>query len=275
MALRKIIQIDEEKCDGCGECVTGCAEGALVIVNGKAKLIGEAICDGFGDCVGECPQGALTVTEREAEEYNEEITRMHLMKTRGQQGVQAFENAQAKHQPVENKKPAPPFHPPHPGGGGCPGAQAKMLNRQGDTGPNPVQGSGDLPQVVRPAIDQWPIQLHLVPPAAPFFKNRDLVLMSTCAPLACPDVNWRYVHGRGIAVACPKLDRLDGYVEKLAAILSEPTIPRVLVLRMQVPCCGGLTQLALEARNQNGRTDLIVEEVVVGLEGEVQFQREL
>jgi hypothetical protein len=121
--------------------------------------------------------------------------------------------------------------------------------------------------VIVPELAQWPIQLHLIPATAPFLRDRELAVIATCAPVAMPDANWRYVRGRAVALACPKLDRTEGYVDKLAAILSEPTIPRAVVVRMEVPCCGGLTGMVVEAARRTGRTDLEVVEATVGLQG--------
>jgi hypothetical protein len=130
-------------------------------------------------------------------------------------------------------------------------------------------------QVIPSELNQWPTQLHLVPVEAPFFKNRELVVLSTCSPSASPDVNWRFIRGRAIAIACPKLDRTEGYVEKLSAILASNGIPKVIIVRMEVPCCGGLTMMVQEAARKSGRTDLIVEEAVIGLDGELQNVKEL
>lgn len=133
-----------------------------------------------------------------------------------------------------------------------------------------VAGHAGLPpQVNASELRQWPVQMHLVPPGAPFFKGRELVIMSTCAPLASADMHWRFLRGRSVVVGCPKLDRTEGYVEKLASILSEPSIPRVLVVRMEVPCCGKLTNLVQEAVRNTGRGDLSMDEVIVSLEGNV------
>ncbi len=266
MTTRKIIEIDEAKCNGCGKCVTGCAEGALAIINGKAKVVKEQYCDGFGDCVGECPTGALKLVDREAPEFNETAVRTHLAQTRGTAGIQQFEKAQAVHA-GHAISPAPPT-PPH---GGCPGSAQRMRAATGSPDSNrPTASQGLPPAVNRSELTQWPVQLHLVSPQAPFFKNRELVLLSTCAPIASADVHWRFIRGRSVIVACPKLDRREGYVEKLAAILSEPTVPKVIVVRMEVPCCGGLTAILEEAVELSGRTDLQVEEVVVGLDGTTQ-----
>jgi ferredoxin len=231
---RKIIEIDEAKCNGCGACVTGCAEGALAIVNGKAKLVSDVFCDGLGACIGECPTGALKIVERDALEFDEAS--------------------------VQRKVPP---------AGGCPGMQIRFAE-QSKVGKLKVERHGASGQVTPSELNQWPTQLHLVPPVAPFFKNRELVVLSTCSPSASPDVNWRFIRGRAIAIACPKLDRTEGYVEKLTEILKSNGIPKVIIVRMEVPCCGGLTMIVKEAARQSGRADLIVEEAVIGLDGELR-----
>ena len=232
---RKIIEIDEEKCNGCGACVTGCAEGALQIVNGKAKLVSDVFCDGLGACIGECPTGALKIIERDAPEFDEAAVEKHL-----------------------HKQKAPPA-------GGCPGLQIRFGQQR--PAAKPASASG---QVIPSELNQWPTQLHLVPVEAPFFKNRELVVLSTCSPSASPDVNWRFIRGRAIAIACPKLDRTEGYVEKLTGILKANGIPKVIIVRMEVPCCGGLTMMVKEAARRSGRTDLVVEEATIGLDGELR-----
>jgi len=245
---RKIIEIDEEKCNGCGACITGCSEGALAIVNGKAKLVSEIFCDGLGACVGECPTGALKIIEREAPEFDEAAVQKHIQK----------------------KVPPPDSRAKHATGqsvGGCPGMQVRFGQQKAAAKPVASTVSG---QVIPSELNQWPTQLHLVPPVAPFFKNRELVVLSTCSPSASPDVNWRFIRGRAIAIACPKLDRTEGYVEKLAEILKSNGIPKVIIVRMEVPCCGGLTIMVKEAARRSGRNDLIVEEAVIGLDGELR-----
>lgn len=254
---RKIITINEDLCNGCGECVTACAEGALQIVAGKAKLVREQYCDGFGDCVGECPTGALKIVESDVPDYDPAAARVHVARTGGEEAVRKFDTAAQRHG-AEAGRPRP---------GGCPG----MAMRDYPAAPAaPVAASAGLPPRVQSSeLRQWPIQIHLVPPGAPFFKGKELVVMSTCAPLASADVHWRFLRGRSVVVGCPKLDRTDGYVEKMAAILSEPTLPQVIVVRMEVPCCGGLTALVRAAAQASGRRDLVVEEVAVALNGDV------
>lgn len=236
---RKIIEINEDLCNGCGNCVTGCAEGALQIVDGKAKLVNEVFCDGLGACIGTCPTGALKMIERDAPEFDEAAVEAHL------------------------GKPLPKTPPP----GGCPGLQIRFGEPKKSA---PAASTAVSGQVIPSELNQWPTQLHLVPSVAPFFKNRELVVLSTCSPSASPDVNWRFIRGRAIAIACPKLDRTEGYVEKLTEILKSNGIPKVIIVRMEVPCCGGLTMMVKEAARRSGRTDLVVEEATIGLDGELR-----
>lgn len=260
---RKIIEINEDLCNGCGDCIVGCAEGALQLVDGKARLVKERYCDGFGDCVGACPTGALQIIERDADEYDIEATREHVSQTGGETAVKRFDEANEEH---ERKEQA--MNQPKPGG--CPGMQVRFGSKaQGARQTTQGTGSKISEQVIRSDLEQWPIQLHLVPPTAPFFEDKELVVLSTCSPVASPDVHWRYVRGRSLVVACPKLDRTEGYVEKLAAIMAQNNIPKVIIVRMQVPCCGGLTMITKQALAASGRTDLIVEEVTIGLDGEL------
>lgn len=233
---RKIIEIDEAKCNGCGACVTGCAEGALAIVDGKAKLVNDVFCDGLGVCIGECPTSALRIVERDAPEFDEAAVNMEI-------------------------------HKKTPPAGGCPGMQIRFGQQETATRSAPSTIPG---QVIPSELNQWPTQLHLVPVEAPFFKNRELVILSTCSPSASPDVNWRFIRRRAIVIACPKLDRTEGYVEKLTAILAANGIPKVIIVRMEVPCCGGLTMIVKEALRRSGRGDLVVEEAVIGLDGELR-----
>ncbi len=286
---RKIITIDEELCNGCGECVTACAEGALQIVNGKAKLVKEDFCDGFGACIGDCPTGALKIVERDAAEYDAAAARAHILATGDAEALRRFDEAAAAHTREHEQgrgRPAGPagFTPPPaaatppaaprlapPAFGGCPGSRMRVFNEEGPAArPAPTPTSAGLPAQVNPSeLRQWPIQLHLVQPGAPFFRGKELVVMSTCGPIASADTHWRFLRGRSVVVACPKLDRTDPYVDKLAAILSEPSIPKVIVVRMEVPCCGGLTRIVAEAAEASGRQDLTVEEVTLSLDGAV------
>jgi len=234
-------------------CITACAEGALQLVDGKAKLVKEQFCDGFGDCMGECPTGALKIVERDVPDYDPAATREHVAKTGGAQAHEM--KARAGHMMAH--------------GGGCPGTRMRMATEAPSAAPTPT-GAG-MPSQVNPSeLRQWPVQIHLVQPGAPFFKNKELVIMSTCGPIASADVHWRFLRGRSVVVGCPKLDDTEGYAEKLGAILSEPSIPKVIVVRMEVPCCGGLTAIARQAVQLSRRKDLEFQEVVVSLDGDIR-----
>lgn len=226
---RKIIRIDEERCDGCGLCASACHEGAIAIIDGKAKLVSDTYCDGLGDCLGECPQSAITIEERDAVPYDEQAVEKHL--------------AQPKH---------PPASPPSAGGHahgnlpcGCPGTAARTLKPA-------VQRRSHPDHPAESALGQWPIQLRLVSPSMPFLQNADLLLCADCVPFAVPDFHSRYLAGHAIAVACPKLDDSEEMVERLAEIFSQARPRSVKVLRMEVPCCGGLVQAAHQAMETAG-----------------------
>ncbi len=234
------------------------------MIDGKAKLVKENFCDGFGDCIGECPTGALTIEERDADEYDEDATRQNLMNTHGAEAVKRFEEAGKVHAAKTQSVP-----PPGPPPGGCPGHAMRMNMQEETREATSGVSAGGPKQAIPSELNQWPVQLHLVQPGAPFFKNKELVVISTCSPVASADVHWRFIRGRSQIVACPKLDRTEPYVEKMAAILSEASIPKVIVLRMEVPCCGGLTMMVREAVAMTGRSDLEMEEVVVSLNGDI------
>lgn len=284
---RKIITIDEDKCNGCGECVSACAESAIQVINGKAQLVKEQYCDGMGDCLGECPTGALKIEELDVPAYDAAATRTHVVQTGGVAAVNKFDAAAVRHRaqadaaagvvdpgvPASARPAAAAHH--HHGGGGCPGSRMRMLQPTAPAAA-PMPATGGLPSKLNPSeLAQWPVQIHLVSPQAPYFKHKELVIMSTCGPLASADVHWRFLRGRSVVVGCPKLDDTSGYAEKLAAILAEPTIPKALVVRMEVPCCGGLTAIAQEAVRLIGRTDLKLDEVTLALSGDVISQEEV
>ncbi len=248
--LRPIIEINEALCDGCGACVISCAEGAIQISGGKARVVKEEFCDGLGACIGTCPTGALKIVEREAPAFDEAAAMAHV-----------------KAGPVQTSVPkGAPALPVALSHGGCPGSRALVQEHAQDAKPSNDAG---LPARVNASdLGQWPVQLHLVPVRAPFFEGRELVVMSTCAPLASADVHWRFLRGRSVVVACPKLDRTDPYVDKLSMIFASNTIPRVLVVRMTVPCCGGLTHLVRQAAERSGKA-VTVEEIIVDVDGAI------
>lgn len=235
MQKRTIIHIDEDKCDGCGLCVPNCAEGAIQIIDGKARLVAENLCDGIGDCLGHCPQGALTLIEREAEAFDEEAVEAHL--------------AQMKS----------PFQ------GGCPGSRVQSLKAQGIS---PARAGAYQPQASE--LGQWPVQLALVPTRAPFFEGADLLISADCVPFAYPDFHRKLLRGKTVLVACPKLDNVAPYIEKLADIFAHNDINSITIARMTVPCCGGLVRLVDMALERSGRDDIPIYTLVIGLQGELQ-----
>ncbi len=220
MPVRNIIRIDEEKCDGCGDCITACAEGALRLVNGKAKLVSDTYCDGLGVCIGNCPRGAITIEQREAPAYDEAAVEKHLA--------------------AEQKSPSAPATIPH----ACPGSAARSFKRPDCTNRTDVQ------QTAESQLGQWPVQLMLVPPQAPYLQGADLLVCADCVPFAVPDFHDRYLAGRAVLVGCPKLDDLNFYCQKLTQIFAEARPSRITVLKMEVPCCGGLAQAAISARDE-------------------------
>jgi Pyruvate/2-oxoacid:ferredoxin oxidoreductase delta subunit len=220
MATRKIVRIDEQKCDGCGQCASACAEGAIEIVDGKARLVSESYCDGLGACLGTCPQDAIIIEEREAPEFDEEAVKKHLAGK-------------------EKAKPLPC---------GCPGtAMRELAGAKGCPGSAPAETSPAAAGGSQ--LGHWPVQLRLVPPSAPFLKGADLVVAADCSAFALPDLHRRYLRGRAVLVGCPKLDDLDFYREKLQEVFREARPASVVVLRMEVPCCAGIAHAVREARD--------------------------
>lgn len=257
---RAIIRIDEELCNGCGQCVDACAEGAIQMVNGKARLVKEEYCDGLGDCIGECPTGALTIEHRKAAAFDPEAVEKHLHSMNNATTAKHMAQTSAPHKAEPDPKTF----------SGCPGMRQRVAAAPA-TNPATAVESTNLPGMAIPSeLRQWPVQLHLVSPAAEYFNNRELLVLNSCAAVASADVHWRFLRGRSVVIACPKLDRTEGYIEKLASILQNITIPAVIIVRMEVPCCSGLTALVKKAVAQTSRTDLGVHEVVVDLNGEIR-----
>jgi Pyruvate/2-oxoacid:ferredoxin oxidoreductase delta subunit len=246
---RKIIQIDERKCNGCGLCVPACHEGALAIVDGKARLVKDSYCDGLGDCLGECPQDAITIVERDVDPYDEAAVQKHLA-----------DQAKARN------KPQPPAGGGCPGlraftlatGGGCPGQQAKTLA--------PAKPAAD--EAPPSALGQWPIQLHLVSPQAPYWQDADLLVAADCVLAAYPALHQDLLPGRKLVIACPKLDDTGNYVEKLASIIGRNSIRSLTIARMEVPCCGGIQVIAEQALARSGKT-IPVQTITIGIQGDI------
>lgn len=297
--LREIVHIDEDLCDGCGDCVPACHEGALQIIDEKARLVSDLMCDGLGACLGHCPQGAITIEKREAEPYNETEV-MKLMVEKGENTVvahlqhlkdhQEFDflkegvaflkansaglsfdvnnvikrvhnsgNGHKQHEPHQHVEPMQHMH----AGGGCPGARSMSFSPEGLSVDEAEQVSG------RSELRQWPVQMHLINPRAGYFQNSDLVLAADCVAFALGNFHQKWLKDKTVAIACPKLDDgQDVYLQKLTSLIDDAQINTMTVMIMQVPCCGGLLQMA-QAAAQNAGRKIPVKAVVVGIQGEI------
>jgi len=252
-----MVKIDEEKCNGCALCVPSCAEGAIQIIDGKARLVSDNLCDGLGACLGDCPQDAITIEEREADEFDESAVEEHLKKI--------GRDSQPHH---DEPKPHAGGGCPSaavksfaaPVGGGCPSARMMNFSDAKEEEPAAV---GSRPS----RLAQWPIQLHLVPPTAPFFQNADVVLAADCVPFAYADFQEDLLKGKALAIACPKLDDTSPYVDKLAAMITQSNIKSLTVVHMEVPCCNGLIFMAQQAIAKSGR-DVPLKTVCISIRGD-------
>ncbi len=248
---RNIITIDEDKCNGCGLCVNACHEGALVMENGKAKLISDSYCDGLGNCLPECPTNAIKIIEREAEAFDEELVKKHM---EHKTAVKGATTSAAASQPAQT-----PFH------GGCPGSRAMAIKRAPETGVTTIPAPA---QQLSSELMQWPCQIKLVPVNAPYFDNCDLLIAADCTAFAYANIHKDFMKNRITLIGCPKLDEGD-YSEKLTAILANNEINSVNVLRMEVPCCGGIVSAVKNALIQSGKM-IPWSVVVIGTDGEIR-----
>lgn len=244
MAMRKVVVIDEAKCDGCGECVTSCAEGAIAVVDGKARLVSEIYCDGLGACLGHCPQGAITVEEREAAAFDEAATQKHLDTLRRAQAATALRVTETPHQ--------------------CPGSMMRSLERPASAAASAHTPMANMPSELR----NWPVQLTLVPPMAPYLQGADLLLVADCVPFAYADFHRRFLKDKPVIIGCPKLDQMDAYAKKLTEIVRVASPRSLSVLHMEVPCCSGFTRLAQYAL-QAAASDIPLVDVTIGIRGEI------
>jgi Pyruvate/2-oxoacid:ferredoxin oxidoreductase delta subunit len=258
--VRKIVQIDEARCDGCGECITSCAEGAIALVGGKARLVSDVYCDGLGACLSDCPQGAITVIEREAAGFDEAAVAARLASL-GRPPLPAPGHAPAA--PAASHGPGP--------GPGCPGSAARELPRRGlavmKDGPGP-----SLPQAPRQGgstLSHWPVQLTLVPPQAPWLAGAHLLVAADCVPFAYAAFHADFLAGRKLVVGCPKLDDNQAYAAKLAQLCERNDLASITVVRMEVPCCGGIAWAAREGVARSGKA-IPVHDVVIGVDGGVR-----
>ncbi len=293
--LREIVHIDEESCNGCGDCVPACHEGALQIIDDKARLVSDLMCDGLGACLGHCPQGAITIEKREAQPYNETEV-MKLMVEKGEntvvahlqhlkehqefeflkEGVQFLKNnksdihfdIQKVMQRVHNSEKqtshehVKPMHHAH-SGGGCPGSQSMSFAPQGITLGDEETVSG------KSELKQWPVQMHLINPQASYFQNSDLLVAADCVAFSLGNFHQKWLKDKTVAIACPKLDSdMDVYLNKLISLIDEAKINTMTVMIMQVPCCGGLLQM-VQTAVQNANRKVPIKAVVVGIQGEI------
>lgn len=277
---RKIIKIDDDKCTGCGLCIPNCPEGALQLIDGKARLVSDLFCDGLGACIGHCPEDAIAVEEREAEEYDERRVMANIVK-QGENVIRAHLEHLREHGQGEILDEAiqflkergievPPGFSREPGERelavncpSCPGTKA-MDFRGGEAS----RGEAERPSAPRRSrLGQWPVQIMLVPPSAPYFRDADLLLAADCVPFAYPSFHEDLLAGKILLVGCPKLDDADFYVEKLTEILKRNDIRSVTVAHMEVPCCTGIVRIAEAALAASGK-DVPLTAVELGVKGE-------
>lgn len=238
---RKIIEIDDELCDGCGQCVPGCAEGALEIIDGKARMAAEKFCDGLGACLGECPNGALRIVEREAEDFDEEAVEAHL---------------DARVKPEES-----PTRPPVQ----CPSARLQTFIPSASGAAAHSAESGPRRHS---SLSHWPVQIRLVPPTAPFLKGARLLVAADCAPFAYADFHRDFLRDKVVMVGCPKFDEVKEYIQKFTDIFKTAEIRSITAVIMEVPCCSGLPFILRKAMEASGK-QIPLEEVVISTRGEV------
>ena len=245
--IRKIVKIDEEKCTGCGLCASACHENAIVMENGKAHLLRDDFCDGFGDCLPACPAGAITIEERESAEYNPAAVEMRKQILAQQ---------------------ASGVHMAHPHAGGCPGSAMHTFNRtQNPAHTSESENETAEKTAVRSELMQWPVQIKLLPVQAPFYENANLLIAADCTAYAYATFHRDFIKNHITLVGCPKLDEGD-YTEKLTAIISQNNIKSLTIVRMEVPCCGGLERAATEALKASGKF-LPWRVVVISRDGEI------
>ncbi len=300
--IRELVKIDEELCNGCGECVPNCHEGALQIIDNKARLISDLLCDGLGACIGHCPLGAITIEKREAEAYNETKV-MELMVEKGKNTVIAHLKHLKDHnettflkegvrflranessisfsvdeviEVVHNHGHKPQTHAPAAGqahvharpmahsGGGCPGSQAMSFEPRG------MEVDKSQTVSAQSQLRQWPVQMHLINPSANYFQNADLLIAADCVSYALGNFHQQYLKGKSLAIACPKLDSgMETYLQKTIALIDQAKVNTITVMIMSVPCCGGLLQMVKTAASHASRK-VPIKLAIVSVEGAV------
>jgi NAD-dependent dihydropyrimidine dehydrogenase PreA subunit len=289
--IREIVEVDEALCDGCGDCVPSCAEGALQVVDGKVRLVGDVLCDGLGACLGECPKGALKVARRDVAPFDEHAVSVHLRSVRSGGAPPPGERhgtGRPAGAPPPRGAPVPsapslagalPAGPGGPAaaagpaarrpslsvmqapaeaaGGGCPGSRGREIARPSPRAPAAGDGAA-----TPSALAHWPVQIELVSPRAPWLAGADLLVAADCVPFAYADFHRDYLAGRKVLVGCPKLDDVSGWVERLAEVIREGAPRSVTVVKMEVPCCGGIARAVREAVAASGRAVPLAESTV-------------
>ncbi len=278
MAKRKIIKIDLEKCNGCGLCIPNCPEGALQIIDGKARLISDLFCDGLGACIGHCPQGAIKIEEREAEEYDERrvmanivkegrnVIRAHLGHLKEHNQTRYFKEAvdYLKENHIENPLLEELMHGGHGGFSGCPGSKMMDFREKKDASHAKETAAATKTES---ELRQWPVQIMLVSPLAPYLDNADLLIAADCVPFAYADFHSDLLKGKTLLVGCPKLDDVQLYQEKITQILKNNNVKSITYAHMEVPCCFGLVSVIKDAILASGKT-LPFEEAIISIRGE-------
>jgi Pyruvate/2-oxoacid:ferredoxin oxidoreductase delta subunit len=252
--LRKIIEIDDDLCDGCGNCIPSCAEGALEIVDGKARMIADFYCDGLGACLGECPTGALSIVEREADDFDEEAVEEHLAKKKAQK---------PKVMPMVS--------------GGCPSAKLQTFSAKETLSASSPCQTANQPAAFEhseSALSHWPVQIMLVPPNAPFLKNADLLVVADCVPITYPEFHRDFLKGKAVMMGCPKFDDTQHYIEKFSQICKVSGIKSITNVVMEVPCCSALPMIVKKGMELSGVT-IPMEEVVISTRGKVLDRRRI
>ncbi|NNF98883.1 MAG: 4Fe-4S binding protein [Desulfobacteraceae bacterium] len=243
---RKILEIDEERCDGCGQCVPSCAEGALQIIDGKAKVLSDNLCDGLGACLGDCPNDALHIIEREADDFDEVAVEKHL----------GTKEAELEPQTMAC---------------GCPSAQIQ------DFAPSGACQKANVPAAFEEtgsALGHWPVQITLVPPTAPFLKGADLLVVADCVPVAFPTLHRDFLNGKAVMMGCPKLDDAQAYIDKFAAVFQQAGIKSITTAIMEVPCCSGLPVIVKKALEASGKS-IPLTKIVISTRGKILEQRKV
>jgi ferredoxin len=279
---REIIKIDEEKCNGCGLCIPNCPEGALRIIDGKARLVSDLFCDGLGACIGHCPEGAITVEEREAEPYDERKVMANVVE-HGENTILAHLEHLDDHDEEDFLRQAMAYLAERgidvPEGfrerraektsaevTGCPGCKVEDFRGEGEaTQDHQHAAAQEAPR--RSRLRQWPVQIHLVPPSAPYLQNADLLVAADCVPFTYAAFHEDLLEGKTLLVGCPKLDDTASYLEKFTEIFKRNEIRSVTVAQMEVPCCFGMTKLVKAAIQAAGK-EIPVESIVIGVKGE-------